>query len=64
MYLKTILRLINRFLHQRPIKTIRTIFSLERLLGTIWLEANRVNINELLNSIGKNDYKRTKQGLT
>jgi hypothetical protein len=55
MYLKTILRLIFRFLRQRPIKTIRTIFSLERLLGTIWLEANRVNIDELLNLIGKNE---------
>ena len=53
IYIKTILYLFYRFLRQRPIKTIRTIFSLKRLLGTIWTEANKVKIDNLINVIGK-----------
>ena len=52
-YTKGILRLFYRFSHQRPIKTIRTIFSLERLLGTIWVELNKAKFDNFINRIGE-----------
>ena len=52
-YIKGILRLLYRFSRQRPIKTIRTIFSLERLLGTIWVESNKTKLDNFINRIGK-----------
>ena len=52
-YTKGILRLFYRFSHQRPIKTIRTIFSLERLLGTIWVELNKAKFDSFINLIGE-----------
>ena len=52
-YTKGILRLLYRFLHQRPIKTIRTIFSLERLLGTVWVELNKAKFDNFINRIGE-----------
>ena len=55
MYLKTLLRLLIRILIQKPVKTLRTIRSKERLLGTIWLEANKKNISHLIKFIGKDE---------
>tara|TARA_B100000963_G_scaffold357027_1_gene378334 strand:- start:147 stop:899 length:753 start_codon:yes stop_codon:yes gene_type:complete len=55
LYTKGILRLFYRFLNQRPIKTLRTIFSLRRLLATIWVESNRVKLNKFIKFIGKNE---------
>jgi hypothetical protein len=45
MNFKTFLKLFLRIFRQRPIKTFRTIYSKEILVGTIWLEANKVSIN-------------------
>lgn len=53
LYTKGILKLFYRFSRQRPIKTIRTIFSLERLLGTIWVESNRTKLDNLIKRIGE-----------
>lgn len=53
LYTKGILKLFYRFSRQRPIKTIRTIFSLERLLGTIWVESNKTKLDNFINRIGK-----------
>ena len=55
MYLKTLLRLLIRILIQKPVKTLRTIRSKERLLGTIWLESNKKNISHLIKFIGKDE---------
>ena len=54
LYTKGILRLFYRFLNQRPVKTLRTIFFLRRLLATIWVEANRVKLHNLVKLIGEN----------
>lgn len=53
LYTKGILKLFYRFSRQRPIKTLRTIFSLERLLGTIWVESNRTKLDNLIKRIGE-----------
>jgi len=53
LYTKGILKLFYRFSRQRPIKTIRTIFSLERLLGTIWVESNRTKLDNFIKRIGE-----------
>ena len=53
LYIKGILKLFYRFSRQRPIKTIRTIFSLERLLGTIWVESNRTKLDNFIKRIGE-----------
>ena len=53
LYTKGILKLFYRFSRQRPIKTLRTIFSLERLLGTIWVESNKTKLDNFINRIGK-----------
>lgn len=55
LYTKGILKLFYRFSRQRPIKTIRTIFSLERLLGTIWVESNRTKLDNLIKRIGEDN---------
>ena len=55
MYIKTILRLLIRIIRQKTYKTLRTIRSKERLLGTIWVEANKVKINNLIDRIGRNE---------
>ena len=52
MYLKTFFRLLLRILRQKPIKTIRTIRSKERLLGTIWLESKKKSLSNLIKLIG------------
>ena len=51
LYTKGILKLFYRFSRQRPIKTIRTIFSLERLLGTIWVELNRTKFYNFMSKL-------------
>jgi len=53
VFFRTILRLIIRFLRQQTYKNFRTIKSKQRLLGTIWVEANKIRINDLINSIGR-----------
>ena len=53
LYTKGILKLFYRFSRQRPIKTIRTIFSLERLLGTIWVESNKTKLDNFIKQIGE-----------
>ena len=55
LYTKGILKLLYRFSRQRPIKTLRTIFSLERLLGTIWVESNRTKLDNLIKRIGEDN---------
>ncbi len=55
LYTKGILKLFYRFSRQRPIKTLRTIFSLERLLGTIWVESNRTKLDNLIKRIGEDN---------
>tara|TARA_B100001057_G_scaffold425409_1_gene448817 strand:+ start:303 stop:1055 length:753 start_codon:yes stop_codon:yes gene_type:complete len=54
LYTKGILKLFYRFLNQRPIKTLRTIFSLRRLLATVWVESNKVKLNNFIKLIGEN----------
>jgi len=53
MHLMTFFKLLFRILRQKPIKTLRTIASKERLQGTIWLEKNKVSMNNLIDLIGK-----------
>jgi predicted O-methyltransferase YrrM len=53
MYFIIFFKLLFRVLRQKPYKTLRTIASKERLLATIWLEANKVSMNSLIDLIGK-----------
>ena len=51
--IKSIKNITKRFLTQRPIKSIRTLFSPKRLCATLWVEGKKINFEEFLNIIGK-----------